>query len=131
MHSFSACSNKKELNYNTQDIWGMVSAEDPESMFILPEKDYPAIDCRIYGKGCLYGHTARSRGLVYLLIRFETELDAKVAARKINGFYYVNWAFDDVKGEPVLEDFIKKVFLTPGAKPGNHAPPPAAAPAAH
>ena len=78
------CSEKKE-NYSTQDVWAMVVDEDPDIMLILPEKDYPAIDCKVYGKGCMYGHTAKTKGLVFHLIRFETELDAKVAGRKIAG----------------------------------------------
>ena len=44
------------------------------------------------------------------MVHFDSEEHARQAAFAIDQFYIRNWVFDDVAGEPVLEDFVKKAF---------------------
>jgi hypothetical protein len=48
------------------------------------------------------------RKLELIAVEFETEEQAKAAARKFRGWYTRNWLLDDVTGEPALEDFVSR-----------------------
>lgn len=104
-----SCSKKEKL-YTNQEIWDIAAKEDPNIKLLLPDKDLPVVDCSLYGPGCLYGVTAELREMSFLMVRFESAAMAIEAARKFEAYTYHNWIFDDVTGEPILEDFIKKAY---------------------
>lgn len=106
---FSSCQ-QKEKTYSKEEIWEMAVKEDPNIKIIVATKDEPAPQCEDYGEGCIFGLTVEVQGLRAILVYFQSEKDALIAAQKIDAYYFHNWLFDDVKGEPVLENFVKKVF---------------------
>jgi hypothetical protein len=50
------------------------------------------------------------KNLDFIAVEFNTEAEAKYAAKKIRGYYVRNWVFDDVTGEPILEEFVSRVL---------------------
>ncbi len=50
------------------------------------------------------------RNLDLIAVEFLTEEQAKYAAKKIRGYYVGNWIFDDVTGEPILEEFVSRAL---------------------
>jgi uncharacterized membrane protein YgcG len=48
----------------------------------------------------------RYRKLLFWAISFETEEDARKEAVRLNQYYSRNWLFDQVDGEPILEDYV-------------------------
>ena len=40
----------------------------------------------------------------------ETQEQAKALAERLDLYYKYNWVFDDVAGEPVLEDFVVRAY---------------------
>ena len=47
---------------------------------------------------------------------FETKEQARAEALRIDQYYPRNWVFDDIKGEPLQEAFVKKAFKAIDAK---------------
>lgn len=107
------CGEKKELSH--AEFWEMAKEQAGASNFdvILPSEDFPPVDCTFYGEGCVYGMTIKVWGIVMYAIKFNTETDARRAAIKFDTYYTHNWIFDEMKREPVLVDFVVKVY---GAK---------------
>ena len=105
--TISSCT-KKEMT--KEEVWSRAVAEDPKVELILPSKEYPAVNCMEYGEGCLYGLHAKVKNLHMIAIRFDDENHALYAAVKFDAYYKHNWVFDRVQGEPVLEDFVIKVY---------------------
>jgi len=70
--------------------------------------DIPEEECL----GIMY---VRVRKVEFLLVEFSTVKTARNLARRLNGFYKANFLFDEVRGEPVLESFMRNIVkATPG-----------------
>ena len=48
----------------------------------------------------------RYRKLLFFAISFESEEVARKEAIRLNQYYSRNWLFDQVEGEPILEDYV-------------------------
>lgn len=103
----TSCSSEK---YGQGDLWDMAKRVDPNVELILPKDLKSGIQCVNYEDGCISGRMVRVRSVTLTVVEFESEQKAKVAAYAIGQYYAKNWLLDDVAGEPVLEDFVKKAF---------------------
>ena len=109
-----SCS--KEERFSASQMWKMAQKKDKNIELIIITDPAKRILCENYqAKGCIKGSGKRIKlRLVDLIaIEFDTEANAKAAAVSYDQYYAKNWFFDDVKGEPVLESFVKEVY---GAK---------------
>ncbi len=97
-------------SYTKKEIWEMAKEEDPKLQLILPSDQFPAVNCIDYKFDCMYGMRVIVLGIHMIVVRFETEKGARDASLRLDAYYKYNWLFDEVTGEPVLEDFVKKVF---------------------
>jgi hypothetical protein len=107
----SSCSGEKR--YAASEMWQMAYAKDPTIELVLVTDPARRILCENYQvTGCIAGSGKRIkvRLIELIAIEFATEKDARNAAKAYDQYYARNWFFDEVKGEPVLEDFIKKVY---------------------
>jgi hypothetical protein len=52
----------------------------------------------------------RYRKLLFWAISFATEEDARKEALRLNQYYSRNWLFDQVEGEPILEDYVITMY---------------------
>jgi hypothetical protein len=93
-----------------EEMWSKAVAEDPTIKLELGSKDIPAIECEPYGDGCMYGMNVIAKKMLIIAVNYKTEDDAIRAAIRFDGYFVKNWMFDRVQGEPVLEDFVKKVY---------------------
>lgn len=109
----AACT--KELKYSKEELLKKAQAADPSVTIVLPRSINDGISCENYTEGCTSGHTVRVKNLELIAVEFQTEAQAKYAAKKIRGYYAGNWVFDDVTGEPILEEFVSGVL--DGKKP--------------
>jgi len=107
MNLFLISCKEEEPKYTKEQLYSMAKEIDANLSFVLPRTMKDGIKCSDYTAGCLSGHTVRARGLEMIAVEFSNEKEAKDAAIKYNGYYLKNWMFDDVTGEPLLEDFIK------------------------
>jgi hypothetical protein len=115
----SSISCSKEVKYSASEMWKLAYTKDPSIELVLVTDPAKRILCENYEvKGCVFGSGKRIkvRLIELIAIEFASEEDAKNAAKYYNQYYARNWFFDDVKGEPVLESFIKDVY---GAKNPN------------
>lgn len=64
----------------------------------------------IYGQGCIGAFQVKVDLLDMIVLEFETPEMAKREAIRLGQFYFKNWVFDDVAGEPFLEKFVIKAF---------------------
>lgn len=70
------------------------------------------LDCKDYPEGCIPGSPKRFkiRLVEMIVVQYLSTKAACVAAAKTGQWHARNWLFDDVTNEPVLEDFVKKVY---------------------
>ncbi len=108
--SILSASCTKELKYSKEELMARAQAADSSVQFILPRSINDGISCSSYSEGCVSGHTVKVRGLDLIAVEFQNEEQAKYAAKKIRGYYSRNWIFDDVTGEPTLEEFVSRVL---------------------
>jgi len=66
-----------------------------------------------YGKGCVRAIEVKVGLLKMVCVEFLSYQEAYNEAKRLKQWYYKNWLFDEVHGEPVLEGFLKKTY---GAK---------------
>lgn len=85
-------------------------AADSSVTVILPKTMSEGVNCSQYTSGCLAGHIVRIQNLDMIAIEFSTEEQAIFAAKKFRGYYFANWFFDDVAGEPTLEKFVESAL---------------------
>jgi hypothetical protein len=104
--SILSASCTEELKYTKEQLYDLAKSKDPSLTFILPKNMNEGIKCSDYTPGCLSGHVVSVQGLEMIAVEFMLEKDAMVAAKKYRGFYLRNWMFDDVTGEPILENFV-------------------------
>ncbi len=103
---FISCKEKEPI-YTKEELYNLAKEHDSNMAFILPKNMQEGIKCEDYTEGCLSGHTVKIRGLEMIGVEFSTHQQAKDAAKKFRGYQLRNWMFDDVSGEPLLEDFMK------------------------
>lgn len=82
----------------------------PHIQILLPDEKYPEINCTFYGHGCKSGMRMKMNELLLVAIEFDSEDHAKRAAIKFDGYYKKNWFFDEISNEPILQDFVIKVY---------------------
>lgn len=116
--SLYSCS--EELVYSPGEMWKMGSTLEPDMSIrtLAGSEAHLKILCSQYSKvpGCIGLGTDHSgmrinvRLVELIIIQFDTEENARNAAIAYGQLYARNWLFDNVKNEPVLEDFVKKGF---------------------
>ncbi len=105
-----SCSKKLPVTYTKEELLDMCRAADPGCTLVLPRNLDEGVHCDDYSEGCHSGHLVKAKDLPFIAVEFFTPEDAYRSAQKIHGYYIRNWVFDDVKGEPQLERFVKETF---------------------
>lgn len=98
--------------YTTTEMWSMAQDFDPSIELVPITKQERRILCTNYGEGCVKnsGRRVLVRKVELIVVQFETEKQAKKEAMRLNQYYARNWLFDDVTNEPVLVDFVERVY---------------------
>ena len=108
----SSCS--EESRYTESELWNMAKEADPDIELVRIPNNEPErrILCRDYGPGCIHmsGRRLKVRMVEVIAVEFESTEQARKEAFKIDQYYARNWLFDQVTGEPVLEDFVTDTF---------------------
>lgn len=104
----AACT--KEVKYSKEDLLSKALKADPTISFTLPKSITEGVSCTDYPTGCLSAHVVRVKNLDMIAVEFMSEGEAKLAAKKVRGYYSRNWLFDDVTGEPILEKFVTEAL---------------------
>lgn len=102
------CAKKVERSYNLLEISDLVRKGDPDMKTVLGKDMDAGISCSNYGPGCLSARRMMVRRVDMGVVEFQNPEQARVVAKKIDQYYLGNWVFDDVVGEPVLEEFVTK-----------------------
>lgn len=99
------------------EMWSTAFKFDPSiELVFLADTDEGRVRrviCSQYrSEGCIEGSGKRIkvRMVELLVIQYETRKQACLAALEVGQWYAYNWLFDDVTKEPVLEDFVTKVY---------------------
>lgn len=108
--SILTASCTKEVKYTKEELLSKAMAADSSVQLILPKSINDGINCANYTEGCVSGHTVRVKNLELIAVEFQTEEQARYGAKKIRGYFSRNWVFDDVTGEPILEEFVSRVL---------------------
>lgn len=90
----------------------MLAMPGGASEVVMTQENTPISQCVGYGQRCVVqsGKIFKVGIVTFVAVEFATTEDAWFAARELNQFYSRNWLFDDVKGEPSLETFVKERF---------------------
>lgn len=114
----TGCScSKEEETWGQVEMWKMAYSKEPTIELVFtpdtPEGRARRVLCQQYrAEGCVEGSGKRIRVRLVeiLVVQYEKQQQACLAALAINQWYARNWLFDDVTNEPVLIDFVKNVF---------------------
>lgn len=107
---------KSDVHYSKIEMLEMAKKIDSDVDVILPKDINSGIKCtsedgqRNYAQGCLGAFQVKVGDLDFVAVEFEKSNQAQNEANRLNQFWAGNWLLDDVKGEPGLEDFVKKAF---------------------
>lgn len=108
--SILTVSCAKKVKYFKEEIYKLAITADPRVEFILGngfEGKLPS--CQDYLGDCAHVFGVRLGMLYFIAVEYETGTGAKKAAMKYRGYYLHNWFFDDVRGEPALEELMEKL----------------------
>lgn len=116
--ALAGCSCSKEETYTQKELWFMGKKVDPTIELVGITQEDRRILCPNYGPGCVKGTGRRIKvkKVELIAIMFESEKMARQEALRIDQYYARNWVFDDVKGEPILVDFLVKTYQAVDAK---------------
>jgi hypothetical protein len=114
--SFTSCS--KEEVYTPIDMFMMATKFDPKVEEVRITDPSRSLKCSMYPDGCVENSPKRFkvRLVELIVVQYHSGAQACEAAKKLDQYYVRNWLFDDVKGEPVLEDFVKRVYKAENPK---------------
>jgi hypothetical protein len=104
------CScNSEPPNISQKEMHEMIKDADPTMKIeISTDISKALVDCREFTPNCRIGYRVIVKGLEVNALYYEEQKEAKMAAKRIRGFYLRNWVFDQVKGEPILERFFSE-----------------------
>ena len=107
---FLLLSCESEKKYSASEMWNMGTKIDPNIQLVPMTTPEDRVTCEHCCPGCIPMSPKRIklRMVDMIAVQFENTEAAKNEALKINQYYSQNWLFDDVNGEPVLEDFVQK-----------------------
>ena len=97
-------------NIGKVEMWRSLLKKSPDAEFVIPNDINSGVKCADYGPGCIRGFTIRLKSIEMIALEFEDFNVAKAEAIRIDGYQYANWVLDDVRGEPILEDFFENSF---------------------
>ena len=89
---------------------------EPSVDVILPKDINSGVRCKsdagelVYGVGCQSAFLVKVGDIDLLAVEFDSEEHAQADALRLGQYYFANWLFDDVTGEPSLERFVKEAF---------------------
>jgi hypothetical protein len=102
-----SCSSEKP-NLDQLQLFEFVrSLDDSVELMIPPSLDKPLVNCYEFLPPCKTGHKVKIKNLEVTALYYETKAEAKKSAKSVRGYLYRNWAFDQVRGEPILERFFE------------------------
>lgn len=108
----NACSENNNLKYSNSKLWSMAHTFDPNIKLVPITDPNKRVLCINYGRGCKRGSGKKLliKTVELIVVEFASTKEAREEAVRLNQYYARNWLFDDVRGEPVLESFVRAVF---------------------
>ena len=111
----ASCScSKEEPTLSPSQMWRLAQKAEPDIELVpIPTgMEHKRVLCENYGPGCVEGSGKRIKvkRVELITIQFDTVAAARKEARRLDQYHFANWLFDEVKQEPVLKHFVRKVF---------------------
>jgi len=104
---FISCSNDGEVpNISRDKMLAMARLADPTMRIKVGSIDKALVDCKEYVHRCRTGYMVVIKNLEMKALYYENQKSALASAKRLKAFYYRNWVFEDVRGEPILERFV-------------------------
>ncbi len=91
-------------------IVDIAKSYDPTTTQLGGFKPEDKVSCSDYGPECRVAIKLKVKDLSFDVIQFDSLDIALRNAKKLDAYYYMNFVFDEVAGEPVLEKYIKEAF---------------------
>ena len=115
LFSFISCEKKEKL-IGRFEMLKLAQKIDPTVKPVLADDLNSGPRCKgkdgtlFYGKGCIRAIPVQVGILNMICVEFMSYKDAYNEAKRLKQWYYKNWLFDEVEGEPFLEKFLKKAY---------------------
>lgn len=108
--SILAASCSKEVKYFKDEMYQYATSKDARVEFVLANNfEGKLTNCQDYIGDCLNVFGVKLGLLYFIAVEFNSAAGARQAAQKYRGYYLHNWFFDDVRGEPALEELMIKL----------------------
>lgn len=117
LFSFVSCfESEKLLSKEELEVLGKRESRDFEYM-IPTGITTKLVDCNLYRPKCTIGYRIKVKLLEFNALYYENQKDAILSAKTFDGYYSFNWAFDYVRGEPILERYVVRAFQAKKVSP--------------
>lgn len=93
------------------DLLSYAKLIDENYEILMPVSDKDVVYCSHYYPPCETAFRVRVLQLPVIVLQYKSYIEAKKAAKKIRGFLFHNWVFDEVTNEPFLLKRFEKVFI--------------------
>lgn len=104
-----SCSCSEESpTWSKEEMLGFAKEADPKMQIKIGNLSKTLVDCKTYTPRCIIGYRVVIKGMMFNALTYPDQKTAINAAKRIRGYYSRNWAFDEVRGEPVLERIVVK-----------------------
>ena len=108
--SILSVSCSKKVRLFKEDLYRYATAKDERLEFVLGSTYEGKLStCENYIGDCINVFGVKLGMIYFQAVEFQTEEGAQNAAKKYRGYFYRNWFFDDVSGEPALEELMVKL----------------------
>lgn len=86
----------------------MLREGDPGLVIMVPPSiSQPLVNCGDYLPPCRLGYKVKIKNLEVTGLYYEDQKKAYKSAKSMRGYHLRNWAFDQVRDEPILERFFE------------------------
>lgn len=93
------------------DLLAYASRIDENYEILMPISDKDVVHCSHYYPPCETAFKVRVLKLAIIVLQYRSYEEAKKSAKKIRGFLFHNWVFDEVTNEPFLLKRFEKTFI--------------------
>lgn len=91
-------------------MYDLAKSKDSRVEFVMAQDfEGKLSNCKSYIGDCVNVFGVKLGLLYFIAVEYMSEAHAKQAAQKYRGYYLANWFFDDVTGEPALEEYMTKL----------------------
>lgn len=110
LFTFISCWSSDPI-IEKEELERLAKKASADMVFMIPKGiSEHLVNCNDYYPKCKAGYRIKVKLLEFNALMYANTEQAQLSARSMQGYYSFNWAFDQVRGEPILERYVEEAF---------------------